>query len=64
MCKPLRPAVGNIVPGSKPLSKGDLTIVGFIVVEKESLDSNMDSNMDMDVDPLAGRPPSLSYGGQ
>lgn len=38
----------------------DLTIVGFIVVEKESLDSNMD----MDVDPLAGRPPSLSCGGQ
>lgn len=34
MCKPLRPAVGNIVPGSRPLSKGDLTIVGFIVVER------------------------------
>lgn len=64
MCKPLRPAVGNIVPGSRPLPKGDLTIVGFIVVEKESLDSNMNSNMDMDVDPLAGRPPSLSCGGQ
>lgn len=36
--------------------QGRLDHCSFIVVEKESLDSNMDSNMDMDVDPLAGRP--------
>lgn len=53
MCKPLWPAVGNIVLGSRPMSKGDLTIVGFIIVDKEPLDANMDT----DVDPLAGMPP-------
>lgn len=54
MSKPLSPAVDKGVRGPGPISKGDLTIVGFIIVQTEPLDANMDTS----VDPLAGMLPS------